>query len=386
MKISKIANSIQPSLTRQFFDKANQYTDVIDFTLGDPDCQTPEVIKSAGIESIKLGNTHYSANAGLPQLRQVISDNIFLETGLRFESNGEIIVTVGAMQGLYLSLLSILDEGDEVIIPSPHWINYRHMTQMCNAKPILVDTYEEDGFVARINNIKEVITEKTVAIIINSPNNPTGAVYDRKTLEGICKLCNENNIYLIWDECYKSIVYEDTFVSVLNCGIDMDKVIVINSCSKKWSMTGWRLGYVASSKELISNMTKLQENMVACASLPSQYAAIKAFGNYDNESDKMCEVFRKRRDFLVNGINEIDKLSCQMPKGTFYAMVNIKDTGLTSEKFAYKLLDAVQVAVVPGITYGKCCEGYIRIAYTLNEDRIREGIKRIKKFVDNLQE
>lgn len=384
MKISKIANSIQPSLTRQLFDRAKLYDDVIDFTLGDPDYQTPQNIKSAGCAAIDGGKTHYSANAGLSELRRVISDNIFVETGCRFNPDGKIIVTVGAMQGLYLSLLSILDKGDEVIIPSPHWINYRHMTQMCNANPVLVDAYEEDGFVVKPEAVEKAITSKTVAIILNSPNNPTGAVYDKATLEAICKLCNENDIYLIWDECYKSIVYDDTFVSVLNCGIDKEKVIVINSCSKKWSMTGWRLGYVASSQKLIRNMTKLQENMVACASLPSQYAAIEAFSNSSNEAAVMCEGFRKRRDCLVDGINQIDKLSCKMPKGTFYAMVNIKETGLDSETFAYKLLDAVQVAVVPGITYGDCCEGYIRIAYTMNEDKIREGVHRIKKFVDSL--
>lgn len=384
MKISKIANSIQPSLTRQLFDKAKQYEDVIDFTLGDPDYQTPECIKNAGCEAILMGNTHYSSNSGLLELRSAISDSVFEETGFRYNSDDKIIVTVGAMQGLYLSLLSILDKGDEVIIPSPHWINYRHMTQMCNAKPVLIDAYEEDGFVVKPSAIEQVITEKTVAIIINSPNNPTGAVYDKNTLVEICRICNENNIYLIFDECYKSIVYDDEFVSVLNCGIDKEKLILINSCSKKWSMTGWRLGYVASSKKLIRNMTKLQENMVACASLPSQYAAIEAFKNSSNDAIEMCKGFKKRRDCLLSGINEIDKLSCRTPKGTFYAMVNIKKTGLGSEEFAYKLLDAVQVAVVPGITYGECCEGYIRIAYTMNEDKIREGVRRIRKFVNSL--
>jgi aminotransferase len=384
MKISKIANSIQPSLTRQLFDKAKQYENVIDFTLGDPDYQTPNGVKSAGCEAIMAGKTHYSANAGLPELRNAISNNIFLETNWTFNPDREVIVTVGAMQGLYLTLFSILDEGDEVIIPSPHWINYRHMTEMCNANPILVDTYENDGFVVKPEAVEKAITDKTVAIIINSPNNPTGGVYDKKTLEAICKLANDNDIYIIWDECYKSIVYDDTFVSILSCGIDKDKVIVVNSCSKKWSMTGWRLGYVVGSAELIKNMTKLQENLVACASLPSQYAAIEAFSNSSNEAVEMCDGFRKRRDCFVNGINEIDKLSCRMPKGTFYAMVNIKETGLGSEEFAYKLLDAVQVAVVPGITYGDCCEGYIRIAYTMNEDRIQEGVCRIKKFVESL--
>lgn len=384
MKISKIANLIQPSLTRQLFDKAKQYENVIDFTLGDPDYQTPENIKSAACEAIISGNTHYSSNAGLIELRQTIAENIFKETGVTYNPDDEIIVTVGAMQGLYLSLFSILDNDDEVIIPSPYWINYFHMTQMCKAKPILVNTYEEDGFVVKTDAVKKAISDRTVAIIINSPNNPTGGVYDKKTLEEICNLCNKYNIYLIFDECYKSIIYDGKFVSALDCGINKENLILINSCSKKWSMTGWRLGYVASSNKLIANMIKFQENMVACASLPSQYAALEAFKNSSNKAIEMCEDFRKRRDCLIEHINRIDKLSCNIPKGTFYAMVNITKTGLTSEEFAYKLLESVKVAVVPGITYGKCCDGYVRIAYTLNENKIIEGVKRIKKFVDSI--
>jgi aminotransferase len=383
MKISKIANSIHPSLTRQLFDRAKQYNDVVDFTLGDPDFSTPDFICDAACASIKEGKTHYSANAGLLELREAISKRIESENSRHYDANGEIIVTVGAMQGLYLSLLSILDEGDEVIIPSPHWINYKQMVQMCKANPVLINAFEENGFVPEIEEINNAISDKTVAIILNSPNNPTGAVYDRETLESISKLANKKNIYVIWDECYKSIVYDDDYSSMLDCGIDKDKLIVINSCSKRWAMTGWRLGYVASSKELVSNMTKLQENMVACASLPSQYAALEAFLKSDNDS-QMCRIFKNRRDTFVEGINKIDKLSCKMPKGTFYAMVNIKETGLKSEEFAYMLLDREQVAVVPGITYGECCEGYIRIAYTLNEDRIEEGLKRIKHFVESL--
>ena len=383
MKISKIANSIHPSLTRQLFDKAKKYDNVIDFTLGDPDFSTPEFIGDAACKAIKEGKTHYSANAGLIELREAISKRIECENSVHYDSNGEIIVTVGAMQGLYLSLLSILDEGDEVIIPSPHWINYKQMVQMCNANAVLINAFEENDFVPEVESIKNAISDKTVAVILNSPNNPTGAVYDRKTLEAISKLANENEFYVIWDECYKSIIYDEEYVSMLDCGIDKDKLIVINSCSKRWSMTGWRLGYVASSKELVSNMTKLQENMVACASLPSQYAALEAFSKSENDSE-MCQIFKNRRDVFVDGINIIDKLSCKMPKGTFYAMVNIKETGLSSEEFAYMLLDKEQVAVVPGITYGECCEGYIRIAYTLNEDKIKEGLIRIKRFIESL--
>ncbi len=383
MKISNSAKRIEPSLTRMLFNKAAQYNDVIDFTLGDPDLNTPESICNAAIDSILKGKTKYSANAGLFELRQVISDCIKSENDIYYNPSDEIIVTVGAMQGLYLSLFCILDEGDEVIIPAPYWVNYKHIVEMCKAKPVIIDTEEQNGFKVDINDLSKAVTSKTVAVILNSPNNPTGAVYDKETLEKICDLANEKSLYIVWDECYKSLTYDDEFVSILDCSIKKENVIVVNSCSKKWAMTGWRIGYVAATKELVYNMVKLQENMVACAPLPSQYAAIEAFKNGNNSTAFNVE-FRKRRDLFVNEINKIDGLSCLKPKGTFYAMVNIKSFGLSSEEFSLKLLEQQHVAVVPGITYGKCSEGYVRVAYTTNEKNITEGIRRIKLFVDSL--
>jgi aminotransferase len=387
MKLSKVAKSIQPSLTRRLFDKAKKYDNVIDFTLGDPDYMTPYNIQQAGCKAILEGKTKYSANAGIIELRKTISKSIFSETGIVYNADGEIIVTVGAMEALYLTLCCLVDNGDEVIIPAPYWINYRHMTQMCGGIPIIVDSDESHDFIVEIENIKKAVTDKTVAIIINSPNNPTGTVYDRNTLQELCKLAVEHDFVIIWDECYKSIIYDDTvFTSILEFENIKDHVVVINSCSKKYSMTGWRVGYAAAPSELVSNMTKLQENIAACASLPSQYAAIEAFGSSDKCTDTMVSGFEKRRKILVDGINKINKLSCKYPKGTFYAFVNIKGTGMCSEEFANELLDKKQVAVVPGITYGDCCEGYVRMAYTVNEDKIIEGLRRIEEFIKGLED
>ena len=384
MKISKMASGIQWSLTRQLFDKAKQYEDVIDFTLGDPDYPTPKSIRDAGCNAIQTGATKYSANAGLLELRKVLSERIELETGVQYEPDSEIIVTVGAMEAIYLSLCCMIDPGDEVIIPAPYWVNYCHMVQMCGGKPVIVYSDEKDDFVVDIDDIAKVVTEKTVAIILNSPNNPTGTLYERESLLRLCQLSMKYNFMIIWDECYKHIIYDSEFVSILEFEGMKDHAVVINSCSKEFSMTGWRLGYAVASKELVSNMTKLQENIVACASLPSQYAAIQAFSMSAPECEIMRNGFKSRRNVLVNGINKIRGLNCKFPKASFYAFVNISGTGLESVDFAFQLLDKKQVAVVPGITYGDKYGDYVRIAYTMNEEKIVEGVKRIKEFADEL--
>lgn len=385
MRISEMANRIQPSLTRKLFDMAKEYSDVIDFTLGDPDYETPERVKRAGCAAIMGGKTKYSANAGLQELREVVSKRIERETGVHYAPETEIQITVGAMEGLYLTLCALINPGEEVIIPSPHWVNYCHMTELLGGKPVLVSADEAHDFVVRAEDILAAVSTKTRAIIINSPNNPTGTVYDPETLEAISRIAKERDIAVIFDECYKSILYDGAkFTSILEFPGMKEHAVVINSCSKRYAMTGWRIGYLAGPAELVTNLPKLQENIAACAPLPSQYAAIEALSGDDEESDAMRDGFERRRNVLVEGINRINGLSCKYPKGTFYALVNIKDTGMKSEEFAYALLKAEQVAVVPGITYGEASEGYVRIAYTMNEDRICEGLRRMRRFVESL--
>lgn len=385
MKLSKMTSRIQPSLTRKLFDMAKKYDNVIDFTLGDPDYITPKNIQDAACKAIMEGKTKYSANAGLPELRKVVADRIQKETGVKYNSDSEIMITVGAMEALYLTLCTIIDEGDEVIIPAPYWINYEQMVQMCSGIPVIVDSSDDNDFIVDTKDIKKSVTDKTVAIILNSPSNPTGMIYDEDTLREICELAVEKDILIIWDECYKSIMYDsEKFVSILDFEDMKNYSVVINSCSKQFSMTGWRVGYAAASAEMVACMAKFQENIAACTSLPSQYAAIEALKNETVDVENMRKGFENRRNILVEGINHIDKLNCKYSKGTFYAFVNIKETNLDSETFAYKLLEEQQVAVVPGITYGKCCEGYIRMAYTMNEDKIQEGLERIAAFIQNL--
>ena len=386
MKTSKLVARIQPSLTRRLFDLAKQYENVIDFTLGDPDYATPDAIRQAACDAILSGKTRYSANAGLPALREAAAAKIFGETGVRYDPESEIMISVGAMQGLFLALCALIDPGDEVVIPSPYWVNYKHMTELLNGIPVLAEADEAHGFVMTKEVLRHAVTDRTRVIILNSPNNPTGAVYGKEILREAAQIAVERDITVLWDECYKSILYDGAaFTSILEFPGMKEHAVVVNSCSKRYAMTGWRIGYLAAPSKLVSNLPKLQENMAACAPLPSQYAAIQALTGGDDDCEEMRRGYERRRNLLVGEINRIDGLSCVYPQGTFYALVNIKKTGLSSEQFAYELLRREQVAVVPGVTYGEACEGYVRMAYTMPAERLLEGTERIRRFVHTLK-
>jgi aminotransferase len=383
IEISKRANNIEPSLTRKLYNLATQYDDVIDFTLGDPDIVPHIKIREAGCSAIMQGKTRYSQNAGLLQLRKVISNYCLTNQNLKYDPLNEIIVTVGGMEGLYLAFLSIINSGDEVIIPAPYWINYKQMVQMCNGIPVIVNS--NDDLTLSLENIKAAITDKTKIIVINTPNNPSGLVVSDDILEQLAKLIVENNLIVFTDEVYKTLIYDShKFHSISKISGMKERSVIFDSISKQFSMTGWRLGYVMGPPEIIAAMTKLQENVAACAPLPSQYAAMEALSHAEEYSIDLRKEFSKRREILFDSLKTIPQLSVNKPCATFYAMINIKKTKMTSVDFAYKLLEKVHVAVVPGVTYGDCCEGYVRIAYTIKEDKIKEGFSRIKKFIDSL--
>lgn len=382
---SKVAGSIKTSLTRQLFNLAKQYDDVIDFTLGDPDVQTHQAIKNAACVAIQEGKTRYSQNAGLQCLRDTIHDYYLRTEGLEYCPNSETIVTVGAMEGLYLALLSLLDPGDEVIIPAPYYVNYGQMCQMCHGVPVIVDNPDADELSFNVKDIEAAITPRTKAIIINTPSNPSGKIIPHDKIEAIAKLAIKYDLVVISDEVYKSLIYErNDYKSIVTIEGMRERTVLVNSLSKEFCMTGWRVGYVLGPLEVIAAMTKLQENVAACAPLPSQYAAIEALSGKGDYSSFMVETFKKRRDVLTEGVQSIAKLSCSAPEATFYLMVNISGTGMTSEQFAFELLKKEHVALVPGVTYGKCCDNYVRIAFTIEEDKIREGVKRIRRFVESL--
>lgn len=385
IKTSKVADSIKLSLVRSLFNEAKKYDDVIDFTLGDPDVQPHQAIKDAACAAIQEGKTRYSQNAGLLALRQTISKYYVRKEGFEYNPETEIMVTVGAMEGLYLALLSMLNPRDEVIMPAPYYVNYAQMVRMCHAEPIIVDSPKRTDLSFDVSEIERAITPKTRAIMINTPSNPSGRIIPQDKIEGIAALAKKYDLVVISDEVYKCLIYDNKpFRSIVAIDGMRERTILINSLSKEFCMTGYRIGYVLAPEEVIAAMTKLQENVCACAPLPSQYAAIKALGSEEDYSKDMEDIFTKRRNLLFEGLSNIEKFNVKAPEATFYMMVDISQTGMNSIDFCYALLRGAHVAVVPGVTYGQCCDKYIRIAFTLDEEKIKEGVRRITEFVNTL--
>ena len=295
IETSIAANHIKLSLVRSLFNEAKKYSDVIDFTLGDPDVQPHQAIKDAACDAIQSGKTRYSQNAGLLDLRQTISNYYERREGFKYDPVSEIMVTVGAMEGLYLALVSILNPGDEVIIPAPYYVNYTQMVQMCHAVPVIVDNSERNDLSFDVADIEKAITDKTRAIMINTPSNPTGRIIPQEAIEGIAELAKKRNLVVISDEVYKCLIYDNRpFQSIVAIPGMRERTILINSLSKEFCMTGYRIGYVLAPQEVIAAMTKLQENVAACAPLPSQYAAIMALSGEEDYSKNMVDIFTER--------------------------------------------------------------------------------------------
>lgn len=384
--VSKVSEAVKPSLTRKLFNMARAYDDVIDFTLGDPDVPTHQAIKDAGCVAIQEGKTRYSQNAGLIELRRTITEYYKRTEGFVYSPDDETIVTVGAMEGLYLTLLSILDPNDEVIIPAPYYVNYVQMVSLCHATPIVIDNPEAEELSFNIEDVEKAVTTNTKAIIINTPSNPSGKVIPWNKIEALAEIAKKNNLIVIADEVYKCLMYDNAkFKSIVSIDGMRDRTVLVNSLSKEFCMTGWRIGYVLAPKELIATMTKLQENVCACAPLPSQYAAIEALSGNGNYSKDMVDIFTRRRNVLYEGLSKIPGLRCNKPEATFYMMVDISSTGLSSYDFCCKLIESVHVACVPGVAYGNSCDNYIRVAFTLDESKIKEGISRISKFMEDFK-
>lgn len=380
-----MAKAIEPSLTRQLFNMAKKYNDVIDLTLGDPDIPPLNSIKKAACNAIMSGKTRYSENAGLLELRECICKCFYKEYSLNVNPKSEIIVTVGGMEALFLTFAAILDVGDEVILQAPYYVNYIQMIKMCGGVPVLINTTEESGFQLDENQIREKISDRTVAIILNSPGNPSGTILSSNLLDTIAQIAEENDLLVISDEVYSKILFDNKkYDSIITRPNMKKRTVLIDSISKRFSMTGYRIGYAIAPAELISNMTKMQENICACAPLPSQYAAIQAYTSCI-EDKSICNTFEKRRDFLVEAINNTKGLKCQKPGGAFYLFVNIGETGMNCLDFAYELLEREHVAIVPAIAYGESYANYIRIAFTLEIEELQKAMRRIADFTNYIK-
>ena len=381
MKLSERVKYLKQSLTRQLFDMAQGMPNVIDLTLGDPDILPDEAIRNAACEAVMAGRTRYSPNAGLPALRDAVASFNTIRYGLQVEPS-EVVVTVGGMEAVYLLLSCLAEAGDEVIIPAPYWINYVQMTQICGATPVIVPSYEEDGFAVTASELEKAVSPRSKVLIINTPNNPTGRVISKERLHEIAEFAITHDLFVISDEVYRSLIYDGKKHSSISTMPGMrGRCAVVDSMSKRFSMTGYRLGYAIAPSELAVCMTRMQENVAACAPLPSQYAALKAYKE-NLESGEIFDEFSKRRTAILEGIKSIPQLGLSSIDGTFYAFVNISKCKMNSYDFACKLLKKRQVAVVPGRTYGDEYDNYIRIAFTLCCDRLHEAIARIKAFID----
>lgn len=385
-ELSKTMQAVPWSAIRKIFDMCIGVDDLVKFTVGEPDFATQPNVIEAAHQAMLRGETKYTSNRGVIELRQAISEAAKKKKNVEINPETEVIVTNGGMQALFMSMKALLNPGDEIIIGAPYFTNYLSQVQMCDAVPKFVQLREEDGFVMTEEALRAAITDKTKAVLLNSPSNPLGSVMDKDSLEALASVIKENDLYVITDEVYQDYIYDDDvkFCSIASLEGMKERTIIVDSCSKAFAMTGWRVGYAAGSAHIIDLMVKQQEGMASCVNAPAQYAALEAITNTEQAVKDMIETFRRRRDLFVEGINKIDGLSCVKPKGAFYLFVNIKKTGLTSDEFAVRLLKEAKVGLIPGSGFGDEGEGYVRISYVVSEDDIREGLKRIEGFVKSL--
>ncbi len=375
---------LPPSGIRKFFDIAAEVEDVISLGIGEPDFQTPWHIRDAGIYSLVKGFTKYTPNAGLTNLRKAISDYLKRRFDLSYDPLSQILVTVGGSEGLDLSLRCLIDEGDEIIIPTPSFVCYAPLTTIQYGKPVLVETKAENEFRLTPEELKAAITPRTKALLLPFPNNPTGGIMEREDLEAIAAVLKDTNIMVISDEIYAELTYGQHHCSPANLPELYDRTIVINGFSKAYSMTGWRLGYMAGPEPLVKQMTKLHQFGIMSAPTTSQYAAIEAMENGDEDIQTMREEYDGRRRYLLKGFRDMG-FRCFEPKGAFYMFPGIRSTGLTSDEFAERLLLQEHVAVIPGTAFGPGGEGFVRTCYAASMKDLGEALVRIKRFVDSLK-
>ena len=375
---------IKPSGIRKFFDIANEVEGVISLSIGEPDFSTPWHVREEGIRSLEAAKTWYSPNRGFMELRQEISQWLQRKYGVSYDAQKEILVTVGGSEAIDGCLRSLINPGDEVLIPEPSFVCYVPLTQMAGGKPVIIETKAEDQFRLTARDLREKITSKSKLLVMPYPNNPTGAVMRREHLLEIARVVEENNLLVLADEIYSELTYTDEgHVSFASLPGMKERTILVNGFSKTFAMTGWRLGYAAGPQELIAPMTKLHQYAIMCAPSTAQYAAIKALRNGDEDIVNMREQYNMRRRLVVDGFNKMG-LTCFEPEGAFYVFPCIKSTGMTSEKFCERLLFEQHVAVVPGNAFGQSGEGFVRVSYSYSIKHITEALKRIRKFLNGL--
>lgn len=383
--LSKVITDIQPSGIRKFFDIVSEMKDAISLGVGEPDFDTPWHIREEGIYSLEKGRTFYTSNAGLKELKEEIALYLKRRFNLEYNYNTETIVTVGGSEAIDIALRVMVDPGDEVIIPQPSYVSYLPCVQLVYGKPVIIQLKNEDEFKLTPKQLRDSITEKTKVLILPFPNNPTGSIMTKEELEEIASICIENDIYVLSDEIYAELTYGKDHVSIASIDGMRDRTIVINGFSKSYAMTGWRLGYAAGPKNIIEQMIKVHQFAIMCAPTTSQYAAVEALKNGDDDVIMMRDSYNQRRRFLINAFKEIG-LDCFEPFGAFYVFPSIEKFNITSEEFATRLLKEEKVAVVPGTAFGDSGEGFLRISYAYSIEDLKIAIERIGNFINRLKE
>ena len=379
----KIVN-IKPSGIRKFFDIVSEMEDAISLGVGEPDFDTPWHIRDEGIYAFERGKTFYTSNSGLKDLRLEISKYLQRSQNVTYDSDCEILVTVGGSEAIDIGLRAVINPGDEVIIPQPSYVSYEPCAILAGAKPVILELRAEDEFRLTPELLLSKITEKTKILILPFPNNPTGAIMEREDLEKIAKILIEKDILVMSDEIYSELTYSGKHVSITSIKGMKERTILINGFSKAYAMTGWRLGYACGPKEIIKQMTKIHQYAIMCAPTTSQYAAIEALKNGDEDVLKMRQAYNMRRRFLMDAFKKMN-LKCFEPFGAFYVFPCIKEFGMTSEEFATRFLKEEKVAVVPGTAFGDCGEGFLRISYAYSLENLKVAIGRLEKFVEKLR-
>ena len=375
--------NIKPSGIRKFFDMASEIPGCISLGVGEPDFDTPWHIREEGIYSLEKGNTFYTANGGLKDLRVAITNFLNRKYNLSYDPLKEVLVTVGGSEAIDLALRAIVTTGDEVIIPEPSYVAYTPCALLTGATPVIIQLKEENDFRLTKEELLSAITDKTKVLILPFPNNPTGSILTKQDCIDIAKVCIEKDIFVISDEIYSELVYDGTHTSIAEVPNMKERCIVINGFSKTYSMTGWRLGYAAGPQNVIAAMTKIHQFCIMCAPTTSQFAAIEALNNGDNDILKMKTEYNQRRRFVLNALKNMG-MPCYEPKGAFYVFPNISKFGLSSEEFAKRLLLEEKVITVPGTAFGEYGEGFIRISYAYSVENLKQALTRIENFIKRL--
>lgn len=378
-----MVSEIQPSGIRKFFDIVSEMPDAISLGVGEPDFDTPWHIRDEAIYSLERGRTFYTSNAGLKELKEEIVLYLNRKLGLNYNSDKEIMVTVGGSEAIDLAIRAMIDPGDEVLVPQPSYVSYVPCVKLAYGIPVSIQLKEENEFRLTKEELLEHITDKTKMLVLPFPNNPTGAIMEKKDLEDIAQVCIEKDIFVISDEIYSELTYKEAHASITQIPGMKERTVLINGFSKSYAMTGWRLGYAAAPEVIMKQMIKIHQFAIMCAPTNSQYAAVEALRNGDRDVEEMRESYNQRRRYLLNAYKEMG-LDCFEPFGAFYTFPSIKKFNMTSDEFANRLLREEKVAVVPGTAFGECGEGFLRISYAYSIESLKVALERINNFISRL--